>query len=178
MFWHRKGPKRHQPTSSHPGSVTGSGAPARSAGEALEMGLDDAITAAQSYGPTVKLVYESDVMKTIREDVNMLADSLPGLVKALEEVAKLHPFISGAHSSYLSLYNRTFWLRLTFPCAVAVSAFRVVVELEMKGRDNDKKIGVLFVEMRKMMEALLRCVHTLRRLCSMKPASDVCALVL
>ena len=41
---------------------------------------------------------------------------------------------------------------------VAVGAFRVVVELDMKRRDNDKKIGVLFVEMRDMMEALLQCV--------------------
>ena len=34
----------------------------------------------------------------------------------------------------------------------------MVVELDMKRRDNDKKIGVLFVEMRDMMEALLQCV--------------------
>ncbi|PIL33865.1 hypothetical protein GSI_03571 [Ganoderma sinense ZZ0214-1] len=72
-------------------------------------------------------------MKTVREGVNMLVESLPGLVKALDEVAKLHPFIG-----------------------VAVGAFRVVVELDVKRRDNDKKIGVLFVEMRDMMEALLR----------------------
>ena len=37
-----------------------------------------------------------------------------------------------------------------------MGAFRVVVELDMKRRDNDKKIGVLFVEMRDMMEALLQ----------------------
>ena len=42
---------------------------------------------------------------------------------------------------------------------VAVGAFRVVVELDVKRRDNDKKIGVLFVEMRDMMEALLQCVY-------------------
>ena len=39
---------------------------------------------------------------------------------------------------------------------VAVSAFRVVVELDIKRRDNDKKIGVLFAEMKDMMEALLQ----------------------
>ena len=50
---------------------------------------------------------------------------------------------------------------------VAVGAFRVVVELDMKRRDNDKKIGVLFVEMRDMMEALLQCVRrpSLETLC-------------
>ena len=40
-----------------------------------------------------------------------------------------------------------------------MGAFRVVVELDVKRRDNDKKIGVLFVEMRDMMEALLQCVY-------------------
>ena len=40
-----------------------------------------------------------------------------------------------------------------------MGAFRVVIELDMKRRDNDKKIGVLFVEMRDMMEALLQCVY-------------------
>ena len=45
--------------------------------------------------------------------------------------------------------------------AVAVGAFRVVVELDMKRRDNDKKIAVLFVEMRDMMEALLQCAHNM-----------------
>ncbi|KAI1783149.1 hypothetical protein LXA43DRAFT_904186 [Ganoderma leucocontextum] len=91
------------------------------------------VTAAQSYASTMKPVYESDAMKVVREGVNMLVDSLPGLVKALDEVAKLHPFIG-----------------------IAVGAFRVVVELDIKRRDNDKKIGVLFVEMRDMMEALLQ----------------------
>lgn len=42
---------------------------------------------------------------------------------------------------------------------VAVGAFRVVVELDVKRRDNDKKIGALFVEMRDMMEALLQYVR-------------------
>ena len=44
---------------------------------------------------------------------------------------------------------------------VAVGAFRVVVELDMKRRDNDKKIAVLFVEMRDMMGALLQCAHNM-----------------
>ena len=41
-------------------------------------------------------MYDSDAMKTVREGVNMLVDSLPGLVKALDEVAKLHPFIGSS----------------------------------------------------------------------------------
>ncbi|KAM5533024.1 hypothetical protein V8D89_013292 [Ganoderma adspersum] len=92
-----------------------------------------AVATAESYASTAKPVYDSDAMKAVREGVSMLVESLPGLVKALDEVAKIHPFIG-----------------------IAVGAFRVVVELGVKRRDNDKKIGVLFVEMRDMMEALLQ----------------------
>ncbi|KAI8975832.1 hypothetical protein BD414DRAFT_497057 [Trametes punicea] len=81
----------------------------------------------------LKSAYESEAMQTIRNGVNALADHLPGLIKALDEVAKLHPFIG-----------------------VAVGAFRIVVELDLKRRDNDKKIASLFLEMKDMMEALLQ----------------------
>ena len=61
------------------------------------------VAAAQGYASTAKTVYESDAMKTVREGVNLLIDSLPGLVKALDEVAKLHPFIgSTSASSFMS----------------------------------------------------------------------------
>ncbi|CDO75523.1 hypothetical protein BN946_scf184871.g4 [Trametes cinnabarina] len=81
----------------------------------------------------LKTAYESDAMKAIRTGVNALVDNLPGLLKALDEVAKLHPFIG-----------------------VAVGAFRIVVELDLKRRDNDKKIASLFLQMKDMMEALLQ----------------------
>ena len=61
------------------------------------------VAAAQGYASTAKTVYESDAMKTVREGVNLLVDSLPGLVKALDEVAKLHPFI-GSTSSLSFMY--------------------------------------------------------------------------
>ncbi|RPD54176.1 hypothetical protein L227DRAFT_580748 [Lentinus tigrinus ALCF2SS1-6] len=101
-------------------------------GDAVNL-LQTNVTTAQSYSSPMKTVYESDAMKVVREGVNTLIDNLPGLIKALDEVAKLHPFIG-----------------------IAVGAFRVVVELDIKRRDNDKKIGVLFAEMKDMMEALLQ----------------------
>lgn len=42
---------------------------------------------------------------------------------------------------------------------VAVGAFKVVVELDVKRRDNDKKISVLFLEMKDMMSVLLEYVQ-------------------
>lgn len=42
---------------------------------------------------------------------------------------------------------------------VAVGAFKVVIELEVKRRDNDKKVNLLFLEMRDMMATLLQYVQ-------------------
>lgn len=71
-------------------------------GTAINTAQTDATTA-QGYASTAKTVYDSDAMKTVREGVNMLVESLPGLVKALDEVAKLHPFI--ASKFFLSYFN-------------------------------------------------------------------------
>ncbi|PIL33322.1 hypothetical protein GSI_04773 [Ganoderma sinense ZZ0214-1] len=75
---------------------------------------------------------KSDDLKAIRESVNMFVDSLPGLLRTLEDIASVHPFIK-----------------------VAVGAFRVVVELHLKRQSNDKQINVLFVQMRDTMEVLV-----------------------
>ncbi|KAI0360921.1 hypothetical protein OH77DRAFT_1418971 [Trametes cingulata] len=94
--------------------------------------VNEQFETAQSVGTSLRPVYESDALKKVREGINSLAESIPGLLKALDEVAKIHPFIQ-----------------------VAVGAFKVVVELDLKRRDNDKKINVLFLEMKDMMEVLL-----------------------
>ncbi|KAI9064547.1 hypothetical protein FKP32DRAFT_1569626, partial [Trametes sanguinea] len=67
------------------------------------------------------------------DGVNALVDNLPPLVRALDAVAQVHPVLS-----------------------VAVGAFKVVVELEVKRHDNDKKVNLLFLEMRNMMTVLLQ----------------------
>lgn len=54
------------------------------------------VTTAQSFSSPLKPVYESEAMKVVRTGVNALVNSLPGLVKALDEVAKLHPFIGSS----------------------------------------------------------------------------------
>ena len=47
------------------------------------------------------------------------------------------------------------WLRWCIR-TVAVGAFKVVIELEIKRRDNDKKVNLLFLEMKNMMSILLQ----------------------
>ncbi|TBU40766.1 hypothetical protein BD309DRAFT_992844 [Dichomitus squalens] len=75
----------------------------------------------------------SDGAQLLLDGVTSLVDKLPPFVKALEAVAQIHPVI-----------------------AVAVGAFKVVIELEVKRRDNDKKVSLLFLEMRNMMSAFLQ----------------------
>ncbi|KAI0371099.1 hypothetical protein BV20DRAFT_211321 [Pilatotrama ljubarskyi] len=74
-----------------------------------------------------------DAFKTLLEGVNTLIHTLPPLVRALDAVAQIHPFL-----------------------AIAIGAFKVVIELEVIRQDNDKKVNLLFLEMRNMMSALLQ----------------------
>ncbi|KAI0653998.1 hypothetical protein C8Q70DRAFT_1031605 [Cubamyces menziesii] len=67
------------------------------------------------------------------DGVNTLVESLPPLLRTLNALAQVHPFLQ-----------------------VAVGAFSVVVELEMKRHDNDRKISLLFLEMRNMMSTLVQ----------------------
>ncbi|KAI0325484.1 hypothetical protein GY45DRAFT_240808 [Cubamyces sp. BRFM 1775] len=91
------------------------------------------VSTIMSVASSVQPIIESEAMKGIRDGITTFFDSIPGVLRALDEVANIHPFIK-----------------------VAVGAFRVVVELDLKRRDNDKKITVLFVEMRDMMEVLIQ----------------------
>ncbi|CDO69805.1 hypothetical protein BN946_scf184803.g3 [Trametes cinnabarina] len=76
---------------------------------------------------------EGTARKIAEYGTKALAESLPELLRTLQAIASVHPFIS-----------------------LAVGAFRVAIELDLKRRENDKKINLLFVEMRDMMTALLR----------------------
>ncbi|RDX49204.1 hypothetical protein OH76DRAFT_1351074 [Lentinus brumalis] len=78
-------------------------------------------------------VSNSSGLDLLWDSVNSLVDGLPGLVKALDDISRIHPYI-----------------------AAAVGVFKVVIELEVKRRDNDKKVNLLFLEMKNMMSALLQ----------------------
>ncbi|TFK85020.1 hypothetical protein K466DRAFT_647032 [Polyporus arcularius HHB13444] len=67
----------------------------------------------------------------ISNNTNTFFDKTPGLLKVLDKVGQIHPF-----------------------AGVAILAFKAVYELEVKRRENDKKILAVFGEMRDMMAAL------------------------
>ncbi|TBU41129.1 hypothetical protein BD309DRAFT_868889 [Dichomitus squalens] len=73
----------------------------------------------------------SGTMSFLQSGTNTIVDGLPELLKVLQDVAAVHPFI-----------------------ALAVGAFKVAIELDLKRRENDRKIVLLFLEMRDMMYAL------------------------
>ncbi|RPD56321.1 hypothetical protein L226DRAFT_469232 [Lentinus tigrinus ALCF2SS1-7] len=87
----------------------------------------------QSFASPLQVVLDSDPAKALRQTVAALVDGIPALLKVLDDVAQIHPFIK-----------------------VAIGAFRVAVELDLKRRDNDKKIPLLFAEMRDMMAVLVQ----------------------
>ncbi|KAI0737618.1 hypothetical protein C8Q80DRAFT_1212220 [Daedaleopsis nitida] len=73
----------------------------------------------------------STSVQGISNNTTTFFDKTPALLKTLEKVGEIHPF-----------------------AAVAVLAFKAVYELELKRRENDKKILAVYGEMRDMMGAL------------------------
>ena len=59
------------------------------------------VTAAQGLMSPLKSAVESEGMKIVREGFNAFADSLPGVLKALHEVAQIHPFIGGESFAFV-----------------------------------------------------------------------------
>ncbi|KAJ6618743.1 hypothetical protein B0H10DRAFT_1794829 [Mycena sp. CBHHK59/15] len=74
-------------------------------------------------------------MDAIEQGLNTFMEGMPVLMNALDEVAKLHPFIG-----------------------VAVMAFKAVWALEQKRRENDRRILALHMEMKEMMGVLTQYV--------------------
>ncbi|KAF7307764.1 hypothetical protein MKEN_01136500 [Mycena kentingensis (nom. inval.)] len=70
-------------------------------------------------------------MEAIEQGLNTFMEGMPVLMNALDEIAKLHPFVG-----------------------VAVMAFKAVWALEQKRRENDRKILSLYMEMKDMMGVL------------------------
>ena len=70
----------------------------------------------------------------ITEGVNAFMDVVPGIVKALDGLATIHPFIAGMGKPALNIE-----FSLVIYYSVAVSAFKAVYALEMTRRGNDRE---------------------------------------
>ncbi|KAJ7084934.1 hypothetical protein C8R44DRAFT_894044 [Mycena epipterygia] len=105
--------------------------------QTLENGVADAMTK-ETRGAVIVAGIETGLnavggMEAIEKGLNSFMEGMPVLMNALDEVAKVHPFI-----------------------AVAVLAFKAVWALEQKRRENDKKVLVLHMEMKEMMGVLTK----------------------
>ncbi|KAI0063522.1 hypothetical protein BV25DRAFT_381883 [Artomyces pyxidatus] len=102
--------------------------------EGLFDDLRDKISAYAPIGtPTNDGIDDSEAAKVVEDRIDNFFDGLPVFMNALDAVANLHPFIG-----------------------VVVLAFKAVVKLEEKRRDNEKKVIALYVEMQDMMSVLLQ----------------------
>ncbi|KAI0265448.1 hypothetical protein BC834DRAFT_186547 [Gloeopeniophorella convolvens] len=79
------------------------------------------------------LVEQTGLAKAVKEGIDHFFEGMPVLMNALDEVADLHPFIG-----------------------IVVMAFKTVYTLELKRRENEKKVIALYVEMKDMMAVLLQ----------------------
>ncbi|KAI9059697.1 hypothetical protein FKP32DRAFT_1541614, partial [Trametes sanguinea] len=79
-----------------------------------------------------------DIKQAIEYGVDRFADSIPYLKKALSEISKIHPVVT-----------------------VVVLAFEAVIELEMTRRENDRRVTVLFVEMKEVMSVITQYANHL-----------------
>ena len=91
--------------------------------------------------PMKALLDVSQVANVIEKGVNTFMEAVPVLVKMLDEVAKVHPFISGELRPSTSGSKCDRGMR-----TVAVIAFKAVYTLEVIRQENDKKILALYAE--------------------------------
>jgi len=92
--------------------------------------------------PVKALMDTPHLAENIQKGVNTFMEAVPALMKALDEVAKIHPFISGTSPLLLRMGAPD----ERRPRAVAVLAFKAVYTLETKRRENDKRVLALYVE--------------------------------
>ena len=103
------------------------------------------------------MVQTTGIAEVIEKGINGFLEDLPTIMKALDEVGKVHPFINGAFSGILQLPLRL----IPKSILVAVLAFKAVYTLETTRRENDKKLIALYVEMKDMMAVLIQWVSSL-----------------
>ena len=93
-------------------------------------------------------------VEAIEGSVKGFAQSSKVLMGMLDEVQTIHPFIGGLWTRYRLPTSSS--LIVSLIDLVPVLAFKAVVTLELKRRENDSKIIVLHLKMQEMMSVLLQ----------------------
>jgi len=90
--------------------------------------------------PSKALIDIPRIADAIENGVNTFMEFAPGLIRTLDGIAQLHPFIGGMCASVPNMRL------LTCDLSVAVIAFKALYTLEATRRNNDKKITAIFAE--------------------------------
>lgn len=97
----------------------------------------------------------SDSASAVEEVVKFTVDNVQvhcvALLKVLDGVAKVHPFVAGEWTNTLDAVSQA------GPnySAVAALAFKTIINLEMTRRENDKRVLALHAEMCNMMSIVV-----------------------
>ncbi len=103
--------------------------------------------------PARTAVDASGAMQTIESGLNTFAEDVPWLMRGLDDVAKIHPAVTGVLFGSCEVTDFLTSYFLAF-----VVAFKIVFSMFLTRREDDKRIIALFVELRKMVSALLQYV--------------------
>ena len=98
---------------------------------------------------------ESEISQKIERGIQTFAENIPWLMKGLDEVAKIHPVVTGMFQESSSKP------RINDGCnsSAVVLAFKAVYYLESTRHDNDRRVTSLYVEMKDMMMVIVQCVR-------------------
>ncbi|TBU25683.1 hypothetical protein BD311DRAFT_780186 [Dichomitus squalens] len=94
---------------------------------------DRAMTVMNNVTAIANAAVQGDMAQKIERGIQRFADDLPWLMKALDEVARIHPVVT-----------------------VAVLAFKAVYALESTRQENDRRVVTLYVEMKDMMMVMVQ----------------------
>jgi hypothetical protein len=89
-------------------------------------------------------------VKSIENTITTFAETSAILMKGLDALGQVHPFVGGAFSQYFTVPN------LTRVDPVAVTAFKLVITLDITRRQNNKKVLVVKIQMQDLMTILFQ----------------------
>lgn len=89
-------------------------------------------------------------VKSIENTITTFAETSAVLMKGLDALGQVHPFVGGAFSRYFTVPN------LMRVDSVAVTAFKLVITLDITRRQNNKKVLVVKIQMQDLMTILFQ----------------------
>ncbi|OSD05604.1 hypothetical protein PYCCODRAFT_1405323 [Trametes coccinea BRFM310] len=94
---------------------------------------NNAMAVLNAIAPVVSAAGKTDLAQKIERGIQRFADDIPWLMKGLDELARIHPAVT-----------------------VVVLAFKAVYALETTRQENDRRVMLLYVEMKDVMSVMVQ----------------------